>query len=255
MANPVWTGATDNSWSTTTNWSTGAVPVTGDNVTLSGTVPITSGLSQSGVTLASLIVLPNGVTCGTLTTPLAISASLVICPAPTGNQISQGITRLNLNLGSNAAEVVVQSTGTSLDSGLDPVRITGSNASNALTVSGGIVGLGTNLTTDTPTFPTITVTGGQLTCGIGLVDNGALTLTGGTVIANNRPASGAMWTTVTINGQTNSTPILDCSKSAATGTITNRNQYNGVFKWAYPGQITITNDNAGSFYQRTVSSM
>src|ERR1700685_1751342 len=193
MANPVWTGATDNSWSTTTNWSTGAVSVTENNATLSGTVPITSGLSQSAVTLASLTVLPNGVSCGTLTTPLSISASIVLVSASPPSQVAQGVTRLNLNLGTVAAAVTVQQTG-ALDNGLDPVRITGSNASNTLVVTGGTVGLGTNLTTDTPTFPVISINGGQLTCGIGLVDDGALTMTGGRVISNNRPASGAIWT-------------------------------------------------------------
>lgn len=48
-----------NFWNNAKNWSTGAVPVNSDNVTIDGGPSILYGLAQSAVTLATLTITPN----------------------------------------------------------------------------------------------------------------------------------------------------------------------------------------------------
>lgn len=61
MAERIWTGATDTSWSTAGNWSPATVPVNGDSVIFQGTPTnnLTTSLAATGVALNRLTVMPS----------------------------------------------------------------------------------------------------------------------------------------------------------------------------------------------------
>ena len=163
LANTV-TSAGPNDWSVAANWSTNAVPVTGDNVLITGTsTPILYGLGQSAVTLASLQI--DASFTGTIGNPdfnpsgyyeyrstyLAIWATTTTIGLNGGS----GSGRLRLNFGTVQTAVSVYATASPADPGLTALQIRGTNASNTLFAYAGNIGLAVQ-SGETATFATVT---------------------------------------------------------------------------------------------------
>lgn len=202
-----------NHWDAPSNWSTGAVPVTGDTVYLRGTsVSILYGLPNSGVTLA-LLDIDSSYTgkignndFNTLgyyeyrDTYLTISATIINI----GAGVLSGPGRVRVNVGSNLCTLNVYTTGSPDDSVSYAVDFIGTHASNVFNITRGTVGIGmapgvasTIVTArvgskDSPandanvyfgasvTLGTVTMSGGQVVVNNGLT---LITLTDGTLHA------------------------------------------------------------------------
>lgn len=127
-------------WNTAANWSTGVAPVNGDGILIGArgaSSPILYGLYHTGVTLSVLELPFGGPAIGTLRFPLVMNASRIIAGrnyAGTGALTAPAIQ--NLYLGTVAFDCEVAGTGTAGTGGYSPLLITGSNASNSLSVSG-----------------------------------------------------------------------------------------------------------------------
>jgi hypothetical protein len=166
-----WTGATSTDPSVTTNWSTGAVPVTGDTVYIeanpSGTdVNIAASSALSGVTLAALYISASyRGTIGTAASPptyLQICATLLVIGYGSG----QGSPFIALNLGSVQTLALIESSASSSSlSTAGPICLIGTHASNVLNITGGTVSVAANAT-EVATFATIN-NGGNLLLGVG----------------------------------------------------------------------------------------
>jgi hypothetical protein len=168
MAIKLWrggaSGATDDA-SVAANWSPSGVPTTGDDVYFdsnSNGYDVQAGLSGSGslesVALSSIHFLDTFTRLvGTETSPLACDADNVYIHEATGSPSAAGSRRINLDLGSNQANVVVYgSASTTADVGLPQVRIIGTNASNTLYATGNAsVGVAVGDATEVATFASI----------------------------------------------------------------------------------------------------
>lgn len=173
MATKKWISTSSTDWATAGNWSPSGVPTNSDDVYFdaTGTASVTTGLDQSTITLTSLTIAANYTgQIGTSSAYLQISATTVNIGVPSLSSVqATGSTRIKLDTGTNAATVTVQSTAsTSADTGLEPVRIIGAHASNALYVTSGRVGLGTTSPGEAATFPVVGITSGAtVTSGTG----------------------------------------------------------------------------------------
>lgn len=176
-------------WGTAANWSSGAVPVNSDNVTLDSrgsNYAIRHGLDQSAVTLGNLHVdLSYLSDIGTTRYALAISAAVArIGKAPTDGSNATGSACINLNFGSTAVQIDMLGSRNQGTGGLPPVNVRASHASdNKLFMSGGILGLAAFVPGESATLTTNSVTGGTLVCGSGLTW-GTITNNGGVVYVN-----------------------------------------------------------------------
>lgn len=165
MASKYWIGGTtsnEGNWATAANWSDGAVPITGDTVVIDGrsTNAITTGLSQSAVTLARLTIVLGSPSIGTTSTPLAISATILdVNVPPTDGSNPAGAALIHLNTGSNATTCTVWGSRNTGTGGIEPVCWKGSHSSNVLYIRGGNVGVATALPGDTASVPSIQVLG------------------------------------------------------------------------------------------------
>lgn len=140
MAILYWTGTSaDGNWTTTGNWSTGAIPVTGDDVTFDRTSDdITLNLDQSAVLLASLNITNSFQ--GTIGNEpdatnefLKIGATTLTIGDGTGN----GSSRLNLELGTDVTTInIINASSTGTDFPKAPLRINANNSSNVIQVNG-----------------------------------------------------------------------------------------------------------------------
>ena len=158
MSKTVFTGAsaTANSWSVAGNWSLASVPVDTDSAYLRGlATDISAGLAQSSV-LLDYFEIESTYTglLGLVGTPLAIGATRWRFGTPSNSSNAGGGSgRINVNFGADAFEGVVESSKSgSTDSGLEPIRIIGSNAANKLYVTGGRVGVATGTPSETATL-------------------------------------------------------------------------------------------------------
>jgi hypothetical protein len=237
MSNKLWLGTdgtSPNDWSVAANWSPSGVPASTDSVFLqNNAVDITAGLAQSAVTLAALNIDQTYTgKIGTASAYLAIGATLCTIGNPgTGIVAAAGSPRIKLNFGSVQTAVTVVNTDTqaSTDTGLPPVQLLGTHASNTCTVLGGrvgwavgvgetsaiatlkVAGAGANVVMGSGcTLTTVTQTAGLLT-----INSAATTVTqtGGTLTT---AGSGAI-TTATVSGTANLN---------STGTITTLNVLN-----------------------------
>jgi hypothetical protein len=271
-------GAMDNSGpcdgQTAANWSLGVLPATGDTVTLDGRMQaqLLYGLNFSAVTLAALYVDLASQNVGQQKFPLRISAtSWLIGRNLLGGTSIRGAGRINIDFGTVASTGLVSASNNQpADTGQETVRIKGTNASNIWGVSGGVVGIGTNLPADTATVPSITCSGGILNIASGVTattvvnDGGKMTLScaattvtnqsgngtittfgtgllttvnaiGGTIFLGNRAASGNSVTTLNNLGGT-----ADASVDPRPVTIGTWNFSNGSLVQAYANQLTIS---------------
>lgn len=176
-------------WNNTANWSAGTVPVSTEDLYFDGAmsnVSVLYNLAQSAVIPASLNFLNDysgdvgakytNETDTTNTyleyrsTELAIGPTKIVCNCSSG--------RIKITAGTSQTNLIVTKTGSS-DDGLPVLQFRGTHASNALTVSGGSVGVAV-LGTHTATLLTMNVRGGVVTCGAGTTI-GTIDQTGGSI--------------------------------------------------------------------------
>lgn len=172
------------SWFTnTSNWSTGSLPVSTDDVTFDRPVSLLYGLSQSAITLASQ----------TFTARFAGSSKVGLIRRNASNYEEYLATELALsatswinysasplikqNFGSAQTTAINWASGTTAETGRPAIQLRGTHASNALTVHGGSVGWGAN--GETATLLTCVQNGGDLNIGA-VVTLGTLTKNAGT---------------------------------------------------------------------------
>ncbi len=268
-------------WSGTANWSLGTAPATGDDVVVNfGSCDISAGLSATSVTLASLTIGANF--SGTLGTSGVGTTSYLQIGATIQTINAAGSGRIKINTGTlQTTATVIGTSSSSSDSGLEPVRLIGTHASNKLYVLGGTVGTGTtnageaatwsevDLSNDPQsvlnigagvTLTTVNCAAGTLTFNsaattvttssggnIFIYGSGAITTAnvGGQIVFNERGNA-----VTTLNLYNNG--VADFSQNPAAITVTTLNQYGGsqfLFNAASPNHVTVTtrnNINTGS---------
>lgn len=186
-----------NFWSNANNWSTGAVPVNGDTVYIDNSaVDILYGLAQSGVTLAAMYVANSFA--ATIGLPernaggyeeyraeyLSIGATIL----QVGSGPGTGSGRIKIDAGSVQTALTVFATGSGLDADVPALVWKGTNASNAMVVNGGSVGVAV-FGSDVATVATLVKAGGDVQFGAGVTLSGALTQTGGALTINSAVAT------------------------------------------------------------------
>lgn len=230
-------------WDNQDNWSTGSVPVNGDDVYIEDSdVDIRYGLNQSAVTLSNLYIRQNytgKIGLANTTTNgyyeyrshyLRISATNVHIGAGGG----AGSGRIKLDVGSNACTLAVDNSGNAESDNLPATLFKGSNASNVININKGSIGIAVEAG-DTATVATLRASYIDNIAGdVDLVAGAGVTLTtisqsGGSVELN----SGF----TTLNKTDGETLIND-------GSVTTLNLDGGEL--IYSGTGTIANLNVGS---------
>lgn len=295
MSSYFWSSTSSTDPTNGANWTksdgtTGTAPTNGDDVTIAAIPGVTlasiAAADMSSVTLNSLTISQTFTgTIGTTATTgtfgyWKISATTWTIGTPSSDGTSaSGSGRIKIDFGSAAFTGSVLATGTSSDSGQQPVRIKGSNASNKLYVLGGRVGIATNMTGETSTVSEVDITGSTAICTLGpgvtwtnanvagggtLTTNsgssGALSVSsgstattqgssaiatvnaGGTTNLNHRPASGAAITTLNLYP----TGTADFSQLPSSVTVTTLNHHKGGVvsaNSANPGHLAVTTRN------------
>jgi hypothetical protein len=270
------------SWTNTTLFSTGAVPVAGDNVYLvaSGTgFSLDSGFN--GALLASLNAYSTfkgsfgGIGTNTANAPATVTN--VGLPAPDGSG-GPGPTRWKQNNGTAAGTWnLYASLSSNGDSPQTPITLSGSNAANTINLMGGVAGVGVLTPNEAVQFPTIRANNGTLYVGSGALvstiqNNGgnltvaaggwtgtnaagtlttrgtfavnALTCVGGTIHLNHRAASGTSVGTLNVFGAD-----ADYSGNPAPATNGATVLRSGSLVQFLPGQVnpgTVTVDTNGN---------
>ena len=222
-----WTGtAGDGNWTNIANWSTGAVPISSDNVCISTSSTITvSALAAANQTINSLTFLGSG-TLSFNSGPLTVTATASI---PTLN-VTGGTITFSGNTGITTALSISGGTAT----------FNGPTTVGALTLSGGTLGGAGSLTVSgvfTWQGGTVTGAGAFTTTGGILINSGTVTLDTRTLSSNSNVTvscscylnlqNGAMWTqavTTTFDLQNNFG--VNYSNVGAAVTFTN----NGTFQ-------------------------
>lgn len=229
MAVRTWIGTTSGDWGVTTNWVEGSVPVTGDAAYFkNNAVSVTAGLNQSAVTLASLTI--DATYTGAIGTPSAYlqvgATALRIGDPSQSGTAGNGSGRIKIDLGSvqTTAVIVSTSTGTT-DAGLQPVRLIGSHASNAITVLAGRVGIATTISSETATFAAVSLAGAGATVTLGSgVTLTTLRMANGVANVNGAFTTGYVdGGTLTVNGTGAVTTVYATAATVnlnSTGTIT-----------------------------------
>lgn len=197
-----------NDWNTATNWSTAAVPVNSDNVTIDSrgsSNSILYGLNQSAVTLALLEHYFGAPAVGTTSYALMISATIgkSFLPATDGSTRSGNL--FNVNTGSNATTWSNYGSGTAAAAGISPFTIAGSHASNVLNIYGGTCGVGLLSPGQASSFPTLNIESGSVTLGRGVTCPTTATNGGGSLIINTAGTGSTLVTSAgksTVNGTT-----------------------------------------------------
>jgi hypothetical protein len=277
------------------NWTksdgtTGVAPGNGDDAYVQAIPGLAlasiNAADMSAVTLNSLTISQTFTgTIGTTATTgtfgyWKIGASVWTVGTPSADgTVFGGSGRIKLDFGAAAFVGTVLSTGTSSDSGLEPLRIKGTNASNRLLVLGGRVGVATNMPGEVSTLAEVDASGSGAVVDLGpgvtwtiatSVSGASLTLSSGssgtlsvgsgataringssavaTVNANgtvqlcNRPASGAAVATLNLY----STGTADLSPNPLAASITTLNHFSGGTLTVNPasqGQLSIGSHN------------
>lgn len=294
MSSYFWTSTSSTDPTLGANWTksdgtTGTAPATGDDVYIQAIPGVAlasiGSADMSAITLNSLTINQNFAgTIGTASTsgPVfgywRIGATAWTIGAPSADGTAYvGAGRIKIDFGSAAFSGSVLASGTSIDSGAEPVRIKGSNAANHLSVLGGRVGVATNLPGESATLAEVDVVGSAAVCNLGpgvswttanasaggalnlaSGSSGALSVSsgssatvqgasviatvnaGGNVTLSNRPASGAAVTTLNLYP----TGTADFSQNPANVTVTNLNHQKGgvlIANAANPAHLSITN--------------
>jgi hypothetical protein len=214
----IWNGAgADGKFSTAGNWSNG-VPVTGDTAifdpaTVSGW---TAELDQHLVVLARLVLMLGNYELGTAAAYARIGATAVEIGAWERATQPAGFKRVKLDLGTDAAAVVISDTGTNqTEQQFPPVRLLCNNAATTVQLIRGKAGIACESAEETSTLASIQQswrtsreTDSGLIVGPGVTTLTSITKTGGTAIVS------CAATTITHRGGT-----LETRGSGAVGTI------------------------------------
>ena len=282
MATVYWIGtATDGDWNTTSNWSTGSLPVSGDDVIIDRTSDtINLNIDQSAVTLDSLRI-TSGFTgqIGSVSTAstdeyLQIKVDKSAGDLTIGEGSGNGSRLINIDLSTTACQVnIIRCNATGAESNKPPVRLKMNNSSNVIQIAGsnstvglienpgdsGALGdvtvIDSNLITIgyDATFTSFTQKSGNTVI---LETSGTLKVSGGTVRTEGTAATTSIIqtggivesnSTGTITSYTGISGQLDLSKSSFARTITTLTASPG-FTSIRNENITITNDNLDSDY-------
>jgi hypothetical protein len=295
MASYFWSSISSTDPTLGANWTksdgtTGTAPGNGDDayiVSIAGLALASIAASDmSSVTLNSLTISQTFAgTIGTTATSgtfgywkIGATSWTIGTPSADGTAAG-GSGRIKIDFGSAAFVGTVLNAGTSIDLGLEPLRIKGSNAANRLIVLGGRIGVATNMPGETSTIsevdatgstavvdfgPGVTWTTATVASGATLVtasgSSGALSVAsgsnattrgigaiatinaGGTVTLNHRPGSGAAVATLNIYP----TGRADFSQNPLPVTVTTVNQQAGGVLSVDPansGQLTMGSYN------------
>ena len=246
MSKPVYQGdATPGDWSVATNWDTGSVPISGDEVYLySNTDNIEAGLAQSAVTVDELHIYDSytgriGAVTALVGTELAINATLCTIGESFGSGQSAGSDRVLIDFGSvQTACSVYKSSLSPADSNRESVRIRGTHASNVVNILGSaLVGIGTNDPDDTATV-TLNAFAGTVNCGIGVTIKNAI------VGSDTQSSSVKIWNGLDTGG------VLKLRQgnvwTFGTGTIPTVNQLAGTFYAGSTGTTTTHTVQSGA---------
>jgi hypothetical protein len=236
-------------WNTAANWSTGAVPATGDTVYIDGRAlnAILYGLDQHGVTLAARFV-PRTMryNIGTQSTALTIGATLdeIGKPPTDGSGATMGQI-ISLCAYSIQTALTIYGSRSAGYNGLPPINWSGSHASNTVAIKGGIVGIGAfGILASAITIPTVTVTGEGTRCVIGPnVTATALRTERGSDVT----FRGAAVTTLSINDAD------DTVRTEGTGTVGTANIQGHLISDS-TGIVTTANVSARGFFDLSNSS-
>ncbi|HWE02447.1 MAG TPA: hypothetical protein VG326_08545 [Tepidisphaeraceae bacterium] len=296
MSSYFWSSASSTDPTLGANWTksdgtTGTAPGSGDDAyvqSIPGIVLANIGAADmSAVALNSLTISSTYIgTIGTADTssPLfgywKIGAVTWTIGAPSSDGVSYGGSgRVKIDFGAGAFSGVVLTTGPSVDSGVEPVRLLANNAASSMVILGGRVGVATNLPGETASVGEIDVSGGNAICDLGAgvtwttanvssggaisshsgsggtlsVGPGGLAITqgagaiatieaGGNLSLNHRPASGAAVTTLNLYP----TGVADFSQNPAAVAVATLNHHrDGVLiaNAANPGHLTVTTRN------------
>jgi len=251
MANLVLvTGSSD--LSNTASYDTASLPADGDSVYYrNSTTNITAGLNQSAIEPALVEVELSMSGLFPATGTFEMGPAILNIGRLNGIQtISQaGSARIVWDNSSDICALTVFNTATtSTNTGYEPFRWKGTNASNTLTIYGGTAGIATNDPDDTATLATVYQFGGTLNLAAGCtlttlnIDGSASVMTfrsaattlnqaNGTV---SRYGSGALTTWAMKGGR---------GYDYSTGTITTATVLEGaaLYKWSAAATITTTN--------------
>lgn len=257
------------------NWSNGVAPANSDKITFDSRMLAAAlyGLNQSSITPAEVHYDLGCGVIGQQNIPLTW-AGVTVWDAgrnPANIQPTQGSGRINVNHGTGAGVGIVYGTNPQpLDSGMETLRLKATNASNSISINGGLVGIATSLPADTATIQTIGVNGGIVNISSGVTTTtvtnnggtvtqycpsttsanynaqGSLTIAGtvlvgtvnaaaGKVFLKNRPASGAAVTTLNQTGAT-----VDTTGNTAPLTISQWNFSAGELDQIGTSQVTFS---------------
>jgi hypothetical protein len=231
-----WVGSTSTSWNTGSNWSTGAVPTSSDNVQIgvvsfSGNQPtIVSSAACSSLTISN-------VTASTLTVnaPLSVTNTITVTSGTINSNASGTITAANINLSASAFTL-----------------------NGTLTVSG---------TLQTPTSPggnstlTTNATGNTITGGISVHTSSNLTWNGsGTTACGASTVFSTTTLTIGAGNTVNFSGTLTINSGSTPGFLVNNGNLaftSASISIASPSSLTtvVTNNNGGTISLTTSGSI
>jgi autotransporter-associated beta strand protein len=192
-ASDTWTGATDGTWATTSNWNPSvAVPGTGDTATFNAASSNTTINLGSGVTLGTLLFDTSSAAAYTIGSGTVGSQTLTLGTLAGGVQMNSTVAANQLI----NANLALSTTGTYT------VGLTNNSTTNTLTVAGGISASTSGAKTLTVTGAGNTSISGNITNGTGTValtktGAGSLTLSGANTYSSGTTISGG---TLTLSG-------------------------------------------------------
>jgi uncharacterized protein (TIGR03382 family) len=209
-ASDTWTGTTDGTWATSTNWAGGNVPGSGNTATFNG-----AGNGNTTIDLGA------GVTLGTLLFDTSSAAAYTIGSGAVGSQtltlgtVGNAIT-MNSTVANNElinSNLALATTGT--------YTVTNNSTTNALTIAGGVSASTTGTKVLSVTGSGNTAISGAITAGSGGMNllkqgTGTLTLSGGGALAAG---------TITTFGGTNSAVLLGGTTKISSGTYTSAGEF------------------------------
>jgi autotransporter-associated beta strand protein len=189
-ASDTWTGATDGTWATTSNWNPSvAVPGTGDTATFNAASSNTTINLGSGVTLGTLLFDTSSAAAYTIGSGAVGSQTLTLGTLAGGVQMNSTVAANQLI----NANLALSTTGTYT------VGLTNNSTTNTLTVAGGISASTSGAKVLTVTGSGNTTISGAITSGTGTVGlsksgSGTLTLSnaGTSTIASNFQMAGGL---------------------------------------------------------------
>jgi autotransporter-associated beta strand protein len=190
-ASDTWTGTTDATWATSTNWLGGGVPGTGDTATFNGASGNTAIDLGAGVTIGSVLFDTSSAAAYTIGSGAVGSQTLTL--GTTGNAITMNSTVAADELfNANLALSVTATPGTTSTY----YAVTNNSLTNLLTLAGGISASTAGVKVLNVTGSGNTAISGAITSGAGNMSlfktgSGTLTLSGGGTFSGNGIKDGA----------------------------------------------------------------